>query len=85
MTRKRKSIPRLTVEQGEIVASFAAHARDNRELSFQQVAKKVLPEGFGKGARGQRFRKEAKEVFDRERKPKGWVRTASDRGRLHLD
>jgi hypothetical protein len=34
---------------------------------FDQVAKKILPRGFGKGLSAKQFRKEAKEVFDLER------------------
>jgi hypothetical protein len=65
--RTRTSAAKLTPEQAEVAAQFADYAFDYPGLSFDEVARKVLPKGFGTGQAGQRFRKEAKEVFERER------------------
>ena len=63
----RPKVARLTPEQTEIVAQFADFAFDYPGLSFDAVARKVLPKGFGTGPRAKRLRQEAKEVFDCER------------------
>jgi hypothetical protein len=68
-TAKPKRAPQLNMEQIEIVGRFNDLAWDYPKLSFNEVAKKVLPAGFGTGASAKRFKKEAKEVFDREREP----------------
>ena len=65
--RNKAATPKLTPEQVEVAAQFADHAFDYPGLSFDEVARKVLPKGFGKGPTGTRFKKEAKEVFERER------------------
>jgi hypothetical protein len=62
---KRKST--LTFEQVELAALFTGGAFDNPRMTFDEVAAKILPKGFGKGANGKAFRKEAKETFDAER------------------
>ena len=59
--------PQLTVEQIEIVGQFNDAAFEYPKLSFEQVAKKLLPKGFGAGPAGKKFREEAKAVFDQER------------------
>lgn len=58
---------KLTPEQVEIVAQFADYAFEHPLLSFDEVVRKVLPKGFGTGPRAKRVRREAQEVFDRER------------------
>jgi hypothetical protein len=62
-----KSKSKLTFEQIELAAQFFDAAYDNPKLTFVQVAKKILPRGFGKGSSAKQLRKEAKEVFDLER------------------
>ena len=57
----------LTPAQVEVVAQFADYAFDHPRQSFDEVARKVLPNGFGTGPRAKRFRQEAKAVFERER------------------
>jgi hypothetical protein len=62
---KRK--PKLTFEQIELAALFTDGAFDNPKMTFDEVAKKILPQGFGKGASGTAFRKESQDTFDLER------------------
>jgi hypothetical protein len=62
---KRK--PKLTFEQVELAALFTGGAFDNPKMTFDEVAKTILPHGFGKGASGKAFRKESKVIFDLER------------------
>jgi len=66
-TMPKPRAPKLTLAQVEIVAQFADFAFDYPGLSFDAVARKVLPKGFGTGPRAKRLRQEAKEVFERER------------------
>ena len=67
---KQKQPVKLTVEQAEIAAQFADHAFDYPKLSFDEVAQKVLgSKPFPNTANGRAFRREAKAVFDQERKP----------------
>jgi hypothetical protein len=61
-------MPKLSVAQIELVAQFSAHSFDNPNLSFEQVAKKVLgAQPFPNTPAGRQFKREAKAVFDRER------------------
>ena len=61
--------PTLTAAQIELVAQFADYAFDHPGQSFDEIVRRVLPRGFGKGAAAKYFRQEAKKVFDRERAP----------------
>jgi hypothetical protein len=61
----RKS--KLTFEQVSLAALFRDGAFDNPHMTFDEVAAKILPRGFGKGAKGKAFRNEAKITFDLER------------------
>ncbi len=63
MPRKVK----LTFEQIELVAQFADYSYEYPRLSFAQVAKKILGKPFPNTLAGREFKKQAKEVFDRER------------------
>jgi hypothetical protein len=59
----------LSVAQREIAAQFADHSFDYPDLTFDQVAKKVLgARPFPATPTGRKFRAEAKAVFDQERK-----------------
>jgi hypothetical protein len=62
--------PHLTFAQIEIVGQFSDYAFDYPSLSFNDLAKEVLPEGFGTGSTAKQFRKDAKEVFYPERAPR---------------
>jgi hypothetical protein len=66
--RKAKRKPELTFEQVELAALFSGASIDNPNLTFDEVAEKTLPKGFGKGASAKAFRSEAKHVFDLERR-----------------
>ncbi|HXX19878.1 MAG TPA: hypothetical protein VEJ46_10785 [Candidatus Acidoferrum sp.] len=59
----------LTPAQVEIIDQFADYAFDYFDKCFDEVVRKVLPKGFGRGPAAKRFRREAKEAFDREREP----------------
>jgi hypothetical protein len=59
--------PTLTVTQAEIAAQFADYAFDYPNLTFDEVARKITPKGFGTGPSAKAFKKEAKAVFDQER------------------
>jgi hypothetical protein len=59
----------LSVAQLELAAQFADYSFDHPKLSFDQVAKKVLgPMPFPITPNGRAFRREARAVFDQERK-----------------
>ena len=57
----------LIHEQLELVAQFADYTFDHPSLSFDEVARKVLPKGFGTGPRARLLRQEAKLVFKEQR------------------
>ena len=56
----------LSVEQIEIVGQFSDYSFDFPKLDFKSVAKNCLPAGVA-GNRTPSFKREAKEVFERER------------------
>jgi hypothetical protein len=62
---KRK--PKLTFEQVELSVLFTDGAFDNPRMTFDEVAKKILPQGFGEGQSGKAFRNESERIFDLER------------------
>jgi hypothetical protein len=62
-----KSQSKLTFEQIDLAAAFSDAAYDYPKLSFNQVAKNVVPRGFGKGPAAKQFTKDAREIFNQER------------------
>jgi hypothetical protein len=67
-----KESPKLTIEQIEMLANFSHASEEYPDLSFEEVALKLLgSEPFQPTPNGKQFEKECKEVFDRERKPWG--------------
>jgi hypothetical protein len=67
-SKRRTRKPNLSVAQLEIVGQFSDYAFDFPDLTFDQVAKKVLgARPFPSTAIGRKFRQEAKAVFDQER------------------
>jgi hypothetical protein len=60
--------PRLTTEQIELVGQFNDGAYDNSGLTFHRVAEKIVgARPFPSTLAGRKFKRLAKEVFDRER------------------
>lgn len=59
--------PQLSIEQIEIVAQFADFSYEYPRLSFEPVAKKILGAPFPNTPAGKQFKRECREVFDRER------------------
>jgi hypothetical protein len=58
----------LTREQAELVGQFNDASFENPGLTFDQVAKKILGDlRFDPTPVGREFKRQAKEVFDRER------------------
>jgi hypothetical protein len=61
--------PELSVAQAELAAQFSDYAFDYPGLTFDDVARKVLgSRPFPNTPAGRRFKREAKEVFEQERK-----------------
>jgi len=69
MRRKKRKRTRVTLihEQLELVAQFADYTFDHPRLSFDEVARKVLPKGFGTGPRARLLRREVRHVFAEQR------------------
>jgi hypothetical protein len=64
-----KDSAKLTLEQVEMLANFSDAAFDYPDLSFEEVARKLLgPEPFKATPSGKQFEKECRAMFDRERK-----------------
>ena len=58
----------LTMEQIEMLANFSHASENYPDLSFEEVALKLLdPDPFKSTPNGKQFEKECREVFDRER------------------
>jgi hypothetical protein len=56
--------PALTFPQLELAICFYDEAGDYPNESFEQIAKRVVPRGFGKWKTSGAFRKEARKMFD---------------------
>jgi hypothetical protein len=50
------------LERAQLAAMFSDAAVDYPKLTFDQVAKQVLPSGFGRGSSAKAFRNEAKQI-----------------------
>jgi hypothetical protein len=61
---KTKRTAQLSFEQQELAVTFYDVACDRPHATFEQVAKKVVPRGFGKSKSSARFKKEARKMFD---------------------
>jgi len=64
---KRPSHPALTFEQIELAVCFYDEANDYPKETFEQIAKRVVPRGFGKSKTSEAFRKESRRMFDMAR------------------
>ena len=60
----RTPAAKLTFEQIELATNFYDVANDEPSATFEQVAEKVVPRGFGKSKSSARFRKEARKMFN---------------------
>jgi len=66
--KKSKGHPRLSFAQIEVVGQFNDYAWENPTLTFEEVAIKVLgSSAFPRTPNGRIFKRECKNVFDRER------------------
>jgi hypothetical protein len=54
----------LSFEQLELAVNFYDVACDEPSATFEQVAKKVVPGGFGKSKSSAAFNKEARRMFN---------------------
>jgi hypothetical protein len=52
------------MEQSDLAVSFYDAAADYPKESFQQVAKRVVPRGFGKTKTSVAFEREARRMFN---------------------
>jgi hypothetical protein len=64
MKRKRPAPPDLSMEQSDLAVSFYDAAAGYPKESFEQVAKRVVPRGFGKTKTSAAFKKEARKMYD---------------------
>jgi len=64
MKQKRPATPDLPMEQSDLAVSFYDMAADYPKESFEQVAKRVVPRGFGRTKTGAAFKKEAQRMFN---------------------
>ena len=65
---KSKGNAKLSFAQIEVVGQFNDFAWENPKSTFEAVVRKALgPNPFPKTPNGQKFRKECRRVFDRER------------------
>jgi hypothetical protein len=61
---KTKRAAKLSFEQRELAVNFYDVANDSPRATFEQVAKKVVPRGFGRSNTSAAFKKEARKMFD---------------------
>ncbi|MGA9971994.1 MAG: hypothetical protein WA690_22105 [Candidatus Acidiferrales bacterium] len=52
------------MEQSDLAVSFYDVAADYPRESFDQVSKRILPQGFGKSKTSTTFKKEARKMFN---------------------
>jgi len=61
---KTKRTARLSFEQQELAVNFYDAANDEPSATFEQVAKKVVPRGFGKSKTSAAFKRESRKMFN---------------------
>jgi hypothetical protein len=61
--RKRSVAPALTFPQLELAVCFYDEANDYPKENFEQIAKRVVPRGFGKSKTSGAFKREARKMF----------------------
>ena len=69
---EEKKCPNLTIKQIEMPLKLSHASEDYPNLSFEEIALKLLgSEPFKPAPNGKEFERECREVFDRERKAWG--------------
>jgi hypothetical protein len=63
MKKKRATRDPLTLEQSELAVCFYDAGNDHPSETFAQIAKRVVPRGFGKSKTSVAFKKEARKMF----------------------
>ena len=64
MKPQRPTSRDLPMEQSDLAVSFYDVAADYPRESFDQVSKRILPQGFGKSKTSTTFKKEARKMFN---------------------
>ena len=64
MKRKHSTSNKLAFPQLEVAVSFYDRAADFPRESFEQIAKRVVPRGFGKSKTSAAFKREARRMFN---------------------
>jgi hypothetical protein len=64
MKRKRPATPTLSFPQSDLAVSFHDAACDYPKESFEQIATRVVPRGFGKSKTSAALTKEAQKMFN---------------------
>ena len=62
--KRKPTKNRLTPSQIDLSVSFYDMAADYPRESFEMIAKRVVPKGFGKSKTSARFKKEARRHFE---------------------
>jgi hypothetical protein len=61
---KTKRAAKFSLPQQELAVNFYDAACDEPSATFEQVAKQVVPRGFGKSKSSAAFEKEARKMFN---------------------
>jgi len=64
MKQNRPATPTLSLSQTDLAVSFYDTAADYPKESFAQIAKRVVPRGFGKTKTSAGFKREARRLFN---------------------
>jgi hypothetical protein len=64
MKQNRLALSRLSLSQIDLAVSFYDMAADYPNETFAQIAKRVVPRGFGRTKTSEAFKREAKRMFD---------------------
>ncbi len=63
MKMSRTHATKLSFQQQELAVNFYDAACDAPRATFEQIAKEVVPRGFGKSKTGAAFKREARKMF----------------------
>jgi hypothetical protein len=59
-----KRTAKLSFAQQELAVNFYDAANDEPSATFEQIAKQVVPRGFGKSKSSGAFKREARKMFN---------------------